>query len=134
MKVTTTPVMSERLLLRITYRGPGCWIWSGQIDRQGYGRLGGKMAHRLTYQEVVGQIPANHHLDHLCRNRDCVNPSHLEPVTNAENVRRAAQARERCKRDHLLSEHGVIWSDGARHCRACHRERRAARLGKLVGA
>ena len=71
-----------------------CWPWLGGIDGRGYGCAAAGngravKAHRLAYQLLVGPIPEGLELDHLCRNRVCCNPVHLEPVTHRENLRRA---------------------------------------------
>lgn len=80
----------------------GCWVWQRVRDRHGYGRThreSGKtaLAHRVYYERLVGPIPDGLQLDHLCRNHACVNPEHLEPVTNRENVIRGIEARKREK-------------------------------------
>jgi hypothetical protein len=72
----------------------GCWLWTGLKSASGYGHFHKRgqavsvRAHRLAYALVCGPAPAHLDLDHLCRNRACVNPSHLEPVPHVVNVRR----------------------------------------------
>lgn len=70
-----------------------CWLWTGSLDRHGYGRLGRDLAHQLAFRFTVGPIPVGLTLDHLCRVHPCVNPRHLEAVTLRENRRREAEAR-----------------------------------------
>lgn len=77
----------------------GCWNWGLQVDRDGYGRArragetSPTAAHRVVYEEIRGPIPSGLDLDHLCRNRRCVNPDHLEPVTRTENYRRGLRTK-----------------------------------------
>jgi len=83
--------------------GDGCWEWTGFLV-EGYGCYGNgktRLAHRLAYISEVGDIPDGLVLDHLCRNTKCVRPSHLEPVTSAENTRRSPFANKKnCPRGH----------------------------------
>lgn len=71
-----------------------CWLWDMHLNEKGYGKIrsGGEHtgAHRYHYEMAKGPIPEGMVLDHLCRNRSCVNPDHLEPVTFTENIRRGA--------------------------------------------
>src|ERR1019366_4519713 len=69
----------------------GCWLWTGGLNRGGYGQFMTPpctVAHRVAYELFVGPIPEGLQLDHLCRVRSCVNPQHLEPVSQQENIRR----------------------------------------------
>lgn len=96
--------LPERFRSKFGIDERGCWVWTANTVNGGYGRvrLNGRMilSHRLAYEALSGPIPDGLQLDHLCRNRACCNPEHLEPVTNRENVMRGvrpAQAREQMR-------------------------------------
>lgn len=112
---------SETFLQRVD-RTESCWVWLGSIDSEGYGQFGKNnttiKAHRAAYVFFKGEIPDHMELDHLCRNRRCVNPDHLEPVTHAENIRRANAVMTHCKRGHSKAEYNA---NG--RCMECHRMR-----------
>ena len=115
-----------------------CWIWTG-ATAMGYGRInaGGRhgkslQAHRVAYEFMVGPIPAGLQLDHLCRNKRCVNPLHLEAVTQRENLLRGDTipgrnaAKTHCIRGHEFTPDNTILRgrvEGGRDCRTCKRER-----------
>lgn len=118
------------------YKGVPCWEWQA-FRAFGYGRLrySGKIhrAHRVIYQMFVECLPSNLHCDHLCRNRKCVNPSHLEPVVQKENNFRspisptAINARKTfCDKGHPFSGENLgIYSKrgfNERYCKSCHKQ------------
>lgn len=67
-----------------------CWVWQRAQDGRGYGRSKGRRSHQEIYEQFKGPVPKDLQLDHLCRNRLCCNPDHLEPVTNQVNAQRGA--------------------------------------------
>ena len=123
----------DRLADKFTV-GDGCWEWTAGKYPEGYGSfwLNGRtrQAHRVLYELMIGSIPVGLHLDHLCRNRSCVRPAHLEPVTPRENLRRGPRAfgrfhleKSHCPQGHPYDGPNLrITADGWRSCRACKKE------------
>jgi hypothetical protein len=110
-------------------RDDECWLWTASVGNHGYGQFGAAggvvLAHRLAYVLTVGPIPSGLTIDHLCRVTTCVRPAHLEPVTRAENNRRAAATRRYCPRGHEYTDANTIRNGrGWRYCRTCHNEAR----------
>lgn len=112
----------------------GCDEWTGALDRKGYARIAmgahrNAQAHRVAYEAERGPIPPGLTIDHLCRNKACCNPDHLEPVTFAENTRRENAQRPvetHCRRGHEWTEANTYYQNGGkRACRACRRVRDA---------
>lgn len=111
----------------------GCWHWNGAHTHSDYGHLGvkGKMwkAHRYAYTMIVGPIPEGMSLDHLCRNRRCCNPAHLDPVTHKENCSRGNNGinmamKTHCPQGHAYEGDNVYYRPGGgRSCKTCTRER-----------
>ena len=106
-----------------------CWKWTSAFCRQGYGMFwmfgGGRLAHRVAYELMIGEIPEGLDLDHLCHQRDCVNPWHLEPVTRRVNVRRGEACRStntECANGHPWTEETKTLHHGSIECRICARE------------
>ena len=124
--------LPQRIVDNIDLSTPSaCWEWVGYgSDGYGHAWYEGKKwtAHRLMWTVLVGEIPEGLQVDHLCRNRRCVNPDHLEPVTQQENIRRGMTgklnhrntAKTHCKRGHEFTpDNTYIRPNGARNCRAC---------------
>lgn len=148
------PTLSERFWSRVDKNGPSpeyrpdlgpCWLWTGAVSagrngQKGYGvftdekcRRSG--AHACSYIISGRVIPKGYEVDHLCMVKLCVNPSHLEAVTQAENRRRAdvaygiRAAQTHCKHRHEYTPENTLWVDGGKHraCRTCTKARDAAR-------
>ena len=122
----------KRFYYHIDVQPGGCWTWGGALDVSGYGTfyVDNKQikAHRWAYEFMVGPIPMGYQIDHLCRNRACVNHSHLEAVTQQENIRRGEVGRNSREKTHCPSGHPYdekntyITKSGSRSCRACKRD------------
>jgi hypothetical protein len=114
---------------KIHKQDDGCWSWTAFVDpRTGYGLFrmptGTTQAHRAAYQLLVAPIPRGLTIDHRCRNKRCVNPSHLEPVPMQVNIDRGPSARRLfCVNGHAMSPDNCgNRSDGRRYCAECHRQ------------
>ncbi len=134
----------DRFFRLVDFRPGGCWLWKGYLHL-GYGRFNDGQrivrAHRWAYENLVGQIPDAMQVDHLCRCRACVNPDHMELVTQKENIMRGISpaSRQYATRTHCLHGHlldGVYHrgNQRVRYCKTCNREnarRQRRRLREL---
>jgi ferredoxin-like protein FixX len=106
----------------------GCHIWTGALNTKGYGRFGGgEMAHRAALRLAGIAVPTGFEVDHLCRQRCCVNPQHLDVVTHRENIARAAALIVACPAGHPYSGSNLSVRNGKRVCRECGRLRATAK-------
>lgn len=146
-RMANTPA-PERIVIRLRSRirvtPSGCWEFTG-ARRDGYGRISWSdgtrmvyaMTHRVMWTHEKGPIPEGLDIDHLCRNRCCCNPDHLEPVTRQTNLLRgetipaAKAAQTHCKRGHeFTDENTYIGTRGTRMCRECGRAHARAHQAK----
>jgi hypothetical protein len=131
---------TKRFWAKVDRQGAdGCWLWKGYRGRDGYGRININgtqvVAHRWAYEDAIVPIPAGLQIDHLCRVRACVNPGHLEPVTQRENILRGVgyfainAQKTHCKHGHEFTESNTYtWHEegGGAHraCVQCRRTRK----------
>lgn len=145
MPVVRRAPLRERFEAKVKRSEHGCWRWLGPHSVGGYGFLrnadgGQDYAHRAAYRLFVGEIPPGLEIDHLCRNKGCANPDHLEAVTHAENIRRMKPFSRPmdlgavCRHGHARTLENIgVNNTGARFCRPCQRANvRASRLKAKV--
>lgn len=146
-----TARLKARIMAKVRVAESGCWEWTAFLSDGGYGKIfvnkkGPRPAHRVLYEIVNGPVATGLDLDHLCRNRRCVNPAHLEPVTRKENLLRSPlgigkiggavtaakiRARTHCPSGHEYSETNTEARYGKwRRCRECHRQRERLRRSR----
>ena len=131
-----------RILIRSRVEGE-CYVWHGAIAANGYGRITFRgvdtTVHRAAYELANGPIPVGLQVDHLCRNRACWRPSHLEAVTQRENLLRGEGAtgtnarKTECVHGHPFDDANTYRNkkDGTRQCRACNRDKANRRYAAI---
>ena len=129
-----THPLTQKRFWKYVAKTSTCWVWTGSIKKDGYGELSGGMGrkmispHRYSYELLIGNIPQGKQIDHLCRNRCCVNPKHLEVVSQKENILRgivptAINAKKKmCVNGHPFDSINTrITKSGNRLCVKCSR-------------
>jgi len=131
-----TPAEIERFKSKTTVSGE-CWLWNGPLDKDGYGsfffRGATRRAHRVGWYGAFGEIQDGHVINHTCRNRNCVNPQHLQSITSTENALKDSNSRPYLNSQKTTCPNGheydkvVVWAGKTqRICTICTRERQAA--------
>ncbi len=125
------PRLPVRFWSKVRPQSNGCWLWTAGHNQRGYPRYKADgrdlRAHRVAFERLVGPIPSDLELDHLCLTPGCVNPGHLEAVTHHENVMRGNSfsalnaAKTHCPQGHLYDAVNTAMWHGWRFCRACRR-------------
>ena len=126
--------VEDRFFSKVEEVESGCWEWQAGGNGVGYGvfhptREKKVLSHRWCYEHIIGKIPEGLYLDHLCRNRGCCNPEHLEPVTHRENILRGKnppadnKVKTHCINGHEFNKENTYVWQGERTCRSCANSR-----------
>ena len=136
--------LPERFWRKVKISETGCWLWQASKNADGYGNFkygkNSQGSHRIAYEVLVQKIPNKLQLDHLCRTRHCVNPAHLEPVTQKENILRSESPSAKnakklfCARGHLLSAENLLICYSGRICKLCKLQYNYAKRDRLRSA
>ena len=124
-------LLPHRFTNKVFYPGNGCWEWKSTKDENGYGRfkIDSKTihAHKYSYESFFGLMSISMESDHLCLNKSCVNPDHIEAVTHAENTKRAFPQKAICINGHIIDYSNTIQrSKGNSICKLCLHKSQAA--------
>lgn len=131
MKTLAIPLFDHfRLLSKVSVVESGCWEWQGYKKKSGYGEMSINnklfIVHRLSYSVFKKPIDENLVIDHICRNRSCINPEHLREVTQKENVlenslsiQSVNSKKTHCKNGHEFSVENMIYNPTGRECKIC---------------